>query len=94
MNVILKDFSLRHRAQTASGAHPIATGAFSLGMNSPVSALTTRFQGAKVQNTWTCNSNPPYIFMVWCLIKRWDSFALPLLSFPYTLALPRYRRIC
>jgi hypothetical protein len=32
---------------------------------------------AKVQNVWSYTSTPPYIFMVWCLIKHRDSFTLP-----------------
>jgi len=24
---------------------------------------------AEVKNVWSCTSTPPYVFMVWCLVK-------------------------
>jgi hypothetical protein len=29
---------------------------------------------AKVKNAWSYTSTPPYIFMVWCLVKNIENF--------------------
>jgi hypothetical protein len=54
-------FTIRHRIQTGSGAHP----AYPLGTTifSPPSS-------GEVKNSWSYTSTPPYFFMAWCLIKH------------------------
>jgi hypothetical protein len=31
---------------------------------------------AEFKNTWSYTSTPPYIFMIWCLVKQKDAFNL------------------
>jgi hypothetical protein len=70
-----KDFSDLHSIQTGSGAHPASYPVGTRGLipqgveqmecepdHSPPSST-------KVRNWWSYTFTPPYIFLVWCLIK-------------------------
>jgi hypothetical protein len=68
------NFSLHHRVQNGSRAHPVsypmgtkgsfrgvkATGAWSWPLPS----------SAEVKNAWSYTSTPQYVFMEWCLVKH------------------------
>jgi len=62
------NFYLHHRVQTGSGACPasypmVTGGCFSGG------------KAAEDNNAWYYTSTPPYVFMVWRLVKHRDNFA-------------------
>jgi hypothetical protein len=68
------NFSLHHRVQTSSGAHPasypVGTGAVSLRvkLTTPLHLVPrSRVRGA-------IRPFPQYVFMVWCLVKHRDNF--------------------
>jgi hypothetical protein len=73
------NFSLHHRVQNGSGAHPVSypmgTRGFSLGVkrqghesdHSPPSS-------AEVKNVCNYTSTPQYVFIAWCLVKHRDNF--------------------
>jgi len=63
-------FSLRHRAQTGSGAQPP-----SLGIKQPErEADHSPPYSAEVQNAWSCTSTPQFVFMAWCLVRHRENF--------------------
>jgi len=39
--------------------------------------LPTLPSGAEVKIMWICTSTPPYILMVWCLVKHRETLPLP-----------------
>jgi hypothetical protein len=41
-----------------------------------------------VKNAWCCTFLPPYVFMVWCLIKHRDDFAFAFISTAVNLRQP------
>jgi hypothetical protein len=65
-------FSPFHHSQTSSGAHqascPMGTRAPSSGPGNE--AGHSPIFSAKVKNTWSYTTIPPYIFMAWCLVKH------------------------
>jgi hypothetical protein len=69
-------FSLCHRIQTGSGAHPasypMSTGVKRPGRDSDHSLLSR----AEVKNGWSCTSTPTYVFMPLRLVKHRNSFTL------------------
>jgi hypothetical protein len=78
-------FSLHHRVQTGSGAHPASypmgtgrsfSGVKQLGYEADHSPPSS----AEVKNVWNDTSIPQYVFMAWCLVKHGDNFTLPLLN--------------
>jgi hypothetical protein len=40
-------------------------------------ALNSRQSSGEVKNPWSHMSIPPYVFVVWCLIKHQDNFTFP-----------------
>jgi len=42
----------------------------------------------EIKNAWTYNSTPPYVFVVWCLIKYRNNFISPCTRKPPTWSLP------
>jgi hypothetical protein len=85
-----ENFSLPHRVQTGSGAHPashpMGSGALSLWIKWPGSeADHSTPSNAEVKNAWSYASTPPsswrgaylitgYNFMAWYLVKPKDNF--------------------
>jgi hypothetical protein len=72
-------FSLRQCFRTGSGAHPVSyptgTMALSSGVKLPGrEANHSPPPSAKVKNAWSYICAPPYVFMVWCIIKHRDNF--------------------
>jgi hypothetical protein len=72
-------FSLHHRIQNGSGAHPasypMGTRGFSLGVKRPErKADHSPPSSAEVKNAWSYTSTPQYVFMAWCLVKQRDNF--------------------
>jgi hypothetical protein len=66
--------SFCHCVQTASGSHPTSKS-FDTGIFSPGEYLSEREadhslpSSVVVKNAWSYSSTPPYVSMVWCLIK-------------------------
>jgi hypothetical protein len=89
------NFSVHHRVQNGSEAHPasypMGTGDLSLGVKrlgrdgdrSPPSS-------AEVKNEWSYTSTLPILFMAWCLVKHGDNFT-SLFYFTLTLQCPNTR---
>jgi hypothetical protein len=79
--VSLRNFSLLHRIQTDSGAHPAfhhwlpAGGLFSGVKRLGCEANHLPPSSAEVKNAWRYTSTPQYV-MVWCLVKHRDNFTL------------------
>jgi hypothetical protein len=49
----------------------VGSGVLSLGVKPPVcEADHSSPSNAEVKNAWNYTSTPPYVFMVWCLIKH------------------------
>jgi hypothetical protein len=78
------NFSLHHRVQTGSGAHPasyqwVSGSLFTRGVKRPgrEAELSPQFS-AEVTNAWSYTSTYSYIFMAWYLVKHRD-FNFPLL---------------
>jgi hypothetical protein len=73
------NFSLHHRVQNGSGAHPASypmdnRGSFP-GVKRPGrEADHSPPSSAEVKNAWSYNSAPQYAFMAWCLVKHRDNF--------------------
>jgi hypothetical protein len=74
-------YSLRHRVQTGSGAHPVSypmdTGGLSPRVKWPGrEADSLPPSSAKVKNAWSYTSTPQYIFVAWygklCLSQQQD----------------------
>jgi hypothetical protein len=68
------NFSLLHRVQNGSGAHP-ASYLMSTRGSFPGSKVAGREvdysppSSAEVENAWSYTSTPQYVFMAWCLVK-------------------------
>jgi hypothetical protein len=82
------NFSLHHRVQNGSGAHPasysVPTGGFSLVIKGPGrEADHSPPSSAEVKNAWSYTSTPQYVFVAWCLVKHRDNFTF----FTFTLSL-------
>jgi hypothetical protein len=53
-------------------------GALFTGVKRPVrEADYSPPSSAEVKNAWHCNSTPPYVFMLWCLVKHRANLHLP-----------------
>jgi hypothetical protein len=71
------NFSLHHRVQNGSGAHPASypmgtKGSF-LGGNAAGREADLRLM-PRSKNVWSYISTPPYAFMAWYLVKHRDRF--------------------
>jgi hypothetical protein len=70
------NFSLRHRVQNGSGAHPASyqmgtEGLFAGALSGQVVNVTFHFHLVlKSKNAWRYTSIPQYIFMALCLVKH------------------------
>jgi hypothetical protein len=78
------NFSLRHRVQTGSGAHPASYqmgtgGSFPGDWSWPLTSIYYRGQGMR----GAIPPLPQYVLMAWCLVKHWDNFTL--LYFTYSV---------
>jgi hypothetical protein len=67
------NYSLHHRVQTGSGAHPPpiqwVPGVISLGVKRPGrKADHSPPSSAEVKNAWSYTSTPAYAFMAWCSV--------------------------
>jgi hypothetical protein len=68
-------FSLRHHVQTGSRAHPTS---YPMGTEVPSPGIKQSGHEADhsppsramVQNTWSCNSTPQYVFLEWYSLVR------------------------
>jgi hypothetical protein len=65
--------SLLDSIQRGSGTHPASYPIGSIGQG--VKLPTHLPSSAEVKNLSSCTSTPPYIFMIWGLIKHRDNFA-------------------
>jgi hypothetical protein len=79
------NFSLHHRVQNGSVAHPASypmgtKGSFPGGKAAGAWTDHSPPSSAEVKNVWSYTSIHPYVFMVWCLVKDRDKFTLPLPS--------------
>jgi hypothetical protein len=79
------NFSLHHRIQNGSGAHPasypMGTRNFSLGVKQPGrEANHSPPSSVEVKNSWSYTSTPQCVFMAWCLVKHRDNFSFTLTS--------------
>jgi hypothetical protein len=75
------NFSLHHRVQIGSGAHPASypmgtRGSYPGGKAAGREADHSPPSSAEVKNAWSYTSTPQYAFMAWCLVKHRDSFYL------------------
>jgi hypothetical protein len=73
------NFSLHHRVQNGSGAHPasytMGTAALSPEVKRPEREVDhSPPSSAVVNNAWSYTSTPQYVFMAWCLDKPRDNF--------------------
>jgi hypothetical protein len=69
------NFSLHHRVQNGSGAHPasyqIGTGGFFPGVKRPGRESDhSPPSTAEVKNAWSYASTPQYVVMAWCVVKH------------------------
>jgi hypothetical protein len=61
------NFSLHHRVQNGSGAHPAS---YPMGGSFPGVKLSTHLHLVpRSKNEWSYTSTPHYAFMVWCSVK-------------------------
>jgi hypothetical protein len=79
------NFSLHHRVQNGSGAHPasyaMGTGGSFPGVKRPGrEANHSPPPSAEVNNAWRYTSTPQYTFMAWCLVKHRDNFTFTFTS--------------
>jgi hypothetical protein len=78
------NFSLHHRVQTGSGAHPASysvPGALSLWVKWPGREVDhSPPSNAEVKKVWSYTSTPQYVFMAWCLVKHREDFTFTLLN--------------
>jgi hypothetical protein len=88
------NFSLHHRVQNGSGAHPASYpmgtggGALSLGVKRPGrEADHSPPSSSDVKNAWSYTSTPQYCFMAWCLVKHRDNFTFTFNFISYLLSL-------
>jgi hypothetical protein len=73
------NFTLHHRVQNGSGAHPASypmdTGdSFPGGKAAGHEADQSPPSSAGVKNAWSYTSTPQYVFMAWYLVKHRDHF--------------------
>jgi hypothetical protein len=76
-------FPLRHRVKTDSGTHPASYSrdieAVTPGLRRPVREPDrSPPSNAEVKNAWSYALTPPYVLMVWYLIKHRDNFTFTL----------------
>jgi hypothetical protein len=74
-----RNFSLHHRIQNGSGAHPascpMGIKALSLGVKQPGrEADNSPPCSAEVKNAWIYTPLPQYVFIAWCSVKHRDNF--------------------
>jgi hypothetical protein len=75
-----ENFSLHHRVQNGSGAHPASysmgtTVSFPGGKAAGALKLTIHLHLVpRSQDAWSYTSTPQYAFMAWCLVKHRDNF--------------------
>jgi hypothetical protein len=72
-------FSFCHRVQTGyrvqRASNSTVTGALFPGVNRPGrEAGYSVPSSAKIKNSWSYTSTPPYVFMAWCLVNHEDNF--------------------
>jgi hypothetical protein len=77
------NFSLHHRVQSGSGAHPASypmgtRGSFPGGKAAGCEGDHSPPSSAEVKNAWSYTSTSPYVFIAWCLVKHRDFTFLPL----------------
>jgi hypothetical protein len=73
------NFSLHHRVQNGSGAHPAS---YTMGTRDSFPGVKRPGReadhsppsSAEVKNAWSYISTPQYAFMAWCLVKHMDNF--------------------
>jgi hypothetical protein len=68
-------YPLRHRLCTPSGAHPVSYPMGTRIFSQEVKAAGRETDhsppsSAEIKNAWSYTSTPPYVFIVWCLIKH------------------------
>jgi hypothetical protein len=73
------NFSLHHRVQNGSGAHPASYAMGSRGYFRGVKRPGREADhqppsSTEVNKTWSYTSTSQYVFMAWCLIKHRDNF--------------------
>jgi hypothetical protein len=79
------NFSLFHRVQTGSGAHPAP---YPMGIADPSLEVKRPWREAdnsspsvaEVKNVWRCTFTPQYVFIAWCLVKHRNYFTFTLHS--------------
>jgi hypothetical protein len=72
------NFSLHHRVQNGSGAHPGSypmgtRGSFPGGKAAGAWSWPLTPSSAEVKNAWSYTSTPQYVSMAWCLVKHRDN---------------------
>jgi hypothetical protein len=77
--------SLRHRVNKGSGVHkasyPMGTAGYFPRVKRPGrEANHSPPSSAEVKSVWPYTSNPPFVFMAWCLVKHRDNFTFTLPS--------------
>jgi hypothetical protein len=85
------NFSLHHRVQNGSVAHPASytmdvPGALSLGYSGRGVKLTTHLHLVpRSKNEWSYTSIPQYVFVTRCLVNHRDKFTYPYITSEETL---------
>jgi hypothetical protein len=87
MGARVGNFSLHHRVQNGSGAHPASypmgtRGSFPGVQRPGREADHSPPSSAEVKNAWSYTSTLQYAFMAWCLVKHRDNFSF---TFTFTL---------
>jgi hypothetical protein len=72
------NFSLHHRVQNGSGAHPASYPVVTRGSFAWVKLLNLNLTNhlhivSRSKNAWSYTFTPPYVFMAWCLVKHSDN---------------------
>jgi hypothetical protein len=79
------NFSLHHRVQTGSEAHP-ASCPMGMGGGRGVKLTTHLHLVPRLKNEWSYTSTPQYAFMAWCSAKRHrDNFTFTLLYYSFSI---------
>jgi hypothetical protein len=65
-----RDFTLCHHIQTSSGSLSVSYQMGTEGFLTRDKADHSPPFSVEVKNAWSYISTPPYVFMVWCLIKH------------------------
>jgi hypothetical protein len=78
-------FSLRHRIQTGSGAHPVSypvgTRNYFRGVKLPGREADNWFPfSTEVKNAWSYTSTSSYVIMAWCLAEHRDNFTFTFIN--------------